>query len=589
MDSLHVVHHDQQSDVRDGMRIDWNVPIEMDDGVVLRADVFRPVLDGRYPPILSCGPYGKGVTYEGARGTGLPYALLWDSMRREFPEIAAHSSNKYQVFETIDPERWVPGGYVCVRIDSRGSGRSEGVLDVWSLRQTRDLYQSVEWAARQPWSNGKVGMAGTSYHALNQWQVAALRPPHLAAIVPMEGMADPYREAIRHGGILSRQLKGWFAVQVAGLQHGNAAAPINPNTGERASGPDTIADEELRRRRVGFWGEIERRILADAWYRERSAFYNAAESGDWSRIVTPLLSVGNWNSHAVHLRGNVEGFMHAASEQKWLDIHGGSPVVALLGDRGTRLQKRFFDHFLKGIDNGWPTAPRVRLEVRRVDGPPVVRHASEFPLPQTRWTSYYLDASARCLQLAPGPDASIAYRGLSDGVRFLTDAFAVETEITGPLMAKLWISSSTADADIFAALEVIDPRGQQVEFREPGAEAFLNVWGGARPPAPLAEGWLRASHRKLDPARSLPYRPYHTHDELQPLTPGAVYRLDVEIWPTSVLLPPGYRLALHLSGKDWGLHRDPHDRPEALFDGEVTIHTGASTPSELLLPVIPAA
>ena len=102
MDSLHVVRDDQQSDVRDGMRIDWNVPIEMDDGVVLRADVFRPVLDGRYPPILSCGPYGKGVTYEGARGTGLPYALLWDSMRREFPEIAAHSSNKYQVFETIE-------------------------------------------------------------------------------------------------------------------------------------------------------------------------------------------------------------------------------------------------------------------------------------------------------------------------------------------------------------------------------------------------------------------------------------------------------------------------------------------------------
>src|SRR5206468_6635040 len=139
-------------------------------------------------------------------------------------------------------------------------------------------------AAAQRWSNGKVGMAGMSYHALNH-------PPHLAALVPMEGVADPYRELIRHGGILSRQLNGWFAIQAAGLQHGNPAAPINPNTGERASGPDTLSDEELRRSRVDFWGEIERRALDDAWYTERSAFFNAAGPGDWSSIATPFLSI----------------------------------------------------------------------------------------------------------------------------------------------------------------------------------------------------------------------------------------------------------------------------------------------------------
>ena len=167
---------DFKSEVRDGMRIDWDVPIAMDDGLVLRADVYRPIPDGRYPVIMSYGPYAKWLHFEDL------YTDQWRRMTAEHPDITAGSTSQYQNWEVVDPEKWVPDGYVCVRVDSRGAGRSPGVLDIWSAREATDLYRSIEWAAGQPWSTGKVGLNGISYYAMNQWQVAALRPPHLAAI-----------------------------------------------------------------------------------------------------------------------------------------------------------------------------------------------------------------------------------------------------------------------------------------------------------------------------------------------------------------------------------------------------------------------
>ncbi|MCC6887301.1 MAG: CocE/NonD family hydrolase, partial [Hyphomicrobiales bacterium] len=159
------------SEVRDGMRIDWDVPIKMDDGVEMRADVFRPNDDGKYPVILSYGPYAKGLSFQEG------YKANWLRVTKANPEILTQSSNKYQNWELVDPEIWVPDGYICVRVDSRGTGMSPGYVDVWSPRETRDLYECVEWAGTQPWSNGKVGINGISYYAMNQWQVGALNPP----------------------------------------------------------------------------------------------------------------------------------------------------------------------------------------------------------------------------------------------------------------------------------------------------------------------------------------------------------------------------------------------------------------------------
>ena len=203
-----------RSEVRDGMRVDWDVPIPMEDGTVLRADVFRPTDDGRHPVIMTHGPYAKGLEF--AEG----YPGMWRSLSAKYPDAVAGSTNKYQNWETADPEKWVPDGYVCIRVDSRGAGRSPGHLDIFSAQETRDYYECIEWAGTQAWSNGKVGLLGISYYAVNQWQVAALRPPHLAAICPWEGASDHYREFARHGGILNVFTSVWFPVQVSAVQHG---------------------------------------------------------------------------------------------------------------------------------------------------------------------------------------------------------------------------------------------------------------------------------------------------------------------------------------------------------------------------------
>jgi putative CocE/NonD family hydrolase len=168
------------SEVRDGMRIDWDVPVAMDDGLVLRADVFRPIAEGRCPVILTYGPYAKGLAFQ----QGYPSA--WQRMVAEHPDVAYGSTNKYQSWEVVDPEKWVADGYACVRVDSRGAGRAPGTIEPFSPRETRDFYEYIEWAGVPPWSSGKVGLNGVSYFGINQWHVAALQPPHLTAMVPWE-------------------------------------------------------------------------------------------------------------------------------------------------------------------------------------------------------------------------------------------------------------------------------------------------------------------------------------------------------------------------------------------------------------------
>ena len=215
------------NEIRDGMQIDWDAPIPMDDGIVLRADVFRPIEEGRYPVLLTCGPYAKGLAFQ----DGYPDA--WETMVREHPDVAAGSSNLYQNWEVVDPEKWVPHGYVCVRVDSRGCGRSPGYVDPFSPRETRDFAACIEWAGEQPWSSGKVGLNGISYYAINQWQVASLQPPHLAAICVWEGAAEWYRDTSHHGGIYCTFWANWYDMQVKTVQHGlGERGPRSRVTGE---------------------------------------------------------------------------------------------------------------------------------------------------------------------------------------------------------------------------------------------------------------------------------------------------------------------------------------------------------------------
>lgn len=575
---------------RDGMVIEWDAPITMDDGLVLRADIYRPLGGGHHPVLMTHGPYAKGLSFQEG------FAFAWQQLARDHPDALEGSSNKYQSWETPDPEIWTRDwGYVCIRVDSRGAGRSPGFLDVLSRRETEDFKACIEWAGGQPWSNGKVGLTGISYYAINQWQVAALKPKHLAAICPFEGAADLYRDGVRHGGILTSFWIRWYPAQVSSVQHGlGARGRINHNTGESIAGPETLTPEEMARNLGDLPAQQRAHSFDDAYFRERSA--------QLEDIDVPVFSRGNWGGIGLHLRGNTEGFMRVASKQKWLELHGDTHWTEYYTVEGRNLMRRFFDHFLKGVDNGWDREPPVLLNVRHPHETFVQRKENEWPLARTKWTRHYLDSASQALVLEPKADDSTSFRGFSQGVTFYGEPVRTTTEITGPVAAKLFVSSSTRDADLFLSLRAYAPNGREALFT-----------GASEPNVPLAFGWLRASHRKLDPVRSLPYRPWHAHDEAQPLSPGEVVELDIEIWSTSIVLKPGWRIALTVGGQDYDhglpgplvpkappqyggirqtgcaihVHDEAEDRPAAIFDGETTVYTGGRHGSFLLLPVIP--
>ncbi len=576
-----------KSEIRDGMQIDWDVPIPMDDGIVLRGDVYRSTDGGKYPVLLSYGPYAKGLSFQEG------YKSAWARLTKAAPEVLQGSSNKHQNWELVDPEKWVPDGYICLRIDSRGAGRSPGYMDVWSPREAQDIYQCVEWAGTQPWSNGKVGIHGISYYSMNQWQVGELNPPHLAALCVWEGASDYYRELCRHGGILSDFFNSWWPRQVVSMQHGvGTRGAKSVVTGEPVAGPETLSEEELAKNRADSPGRAKRERFDNKDYVPRRP--------DFSKIQAPLLSAANWGGMGLHTRGNFEGWVAAGSKQKWLEVHGDTHFTHFYSNYGDALQRKFFGHFLKGEDTGWDKQPRVSLNIRHPGEKFVLRAENEWPLARTQWTRYFLQPDGKGLSTeTPKATATVSYDTTGDGLTFSTAPLAEPVEITGPVAAKLWLSSETTDADIFLVLRVLDPAGKEVTFT-----------GSNDPRTPVGLGWLRASHRKLDPKKSPPYRPWHPHDEEWPLKPGEPVELDVEILPTCIVVPAGYRFALTVRGKDYEvdgtdialpnapypmkgvgpfLHIDPDDRPPAIFACRNTLHFAPGKEPYLLLPIIPSA
>jgi predicted acyl esterase len=428
---------------------------------------------------------------------------------------------------------------------------------------------------------------------MNQWQVGALKPPHLTAMCIWEGSSDYYRELCRHGGILCDFLNSWHPRQVASVQHGAGTRGAKSIvTGELVAGPETLPKEELAKNCADTPGEAKRRRLHDGYY--------AARTANFSQIEAPLLSAGNWGGMGLHPRGNFEGYMRAGSRQKWLEVHGDTHFTHFYSRYGEALQKRFFGHFLKGEDTGWSKQPRVSLNIRHPGEKFELRAENEWPLARTQWTKYFLRPDGLALSPeAPTAAATLSYETTGDGLTFRTPPLTRSLEVTGPVAARLWISSETTDADLFLVLRVLDPADKEVTFI-----------GSNDPRVPVGLGWLRASHRKLDPKLSQPYRPWHTHDEERPLNPGEPVEIDVEIWPTSIVVPPGYTLALTVRGKDYEvdgkdaalpnapypmkgvgpfLHIDKDDRPPAIFDCRNTLHFAAGKQPYLLLPVIPGA
>jgi uncharacterized protein len=565
--------------IEDGeILIEKDVVIPLIDGHFVSCNVFRPNRPGTFPPIIAFTPYGKDSD------VAVDFKRYWDFVLRDHPDVVqGASSGRYLTWEVPDPERWVPAGYAIVVVDARGTGKSPGYYELMAALQTRDVYDAIEWAGVQPWSNGKVGLLGVSYLAIKQWQVAALQPPHLAAMIPWEGMFDHYRDFFRHGGIFSSFfMRLLWDSQIAVNQNGNATTPYRDRfTGEPSTGapidPAVLPGNLSNLFETGLQHRFD-----DAYFRTRTP---RAE-----RVTVPFLSAGNWGGLGLHLRGNVIAYEQAASRQKWLEMHTDTHFASMYLAEAVALQQRFFDHFLKGEPNGFDLEPPVLLTIRDPRGF-VQRKEKEWPLARTDWVRYPINAADSSLGGDSGPAGKISYDATGEGVTFRSAPFAEDTEFTGPVAAKLFVSSSTTDMDLFLTLRAFDTAGQEITFK-----------GANDPQAPVTQGWLRVSQRKLDPSRSKPYRPWHPHDGEEKLTPGKVYEVDVEIWPTSIVFPKGYTMALTIGGKDFErpgaigmmkgsgifLHDSAADRPAPEFAGVNTIHTGGERESYLLLPRIPA-
>ena len=536
--------------------VDRDVDVPMRDGARLKADVIRPDDGGKFPAILNLGPYQKDKVW-------VPPATL-----EEKP-------NALMNWETVNPEWWVPRGYACVRVDGRGSGKSPGQCEPWSLQEAIDFYDAIEWAAAQPWCNGKVGLSGISYYAINQWFVANLQPPSLKAIIPWEGFADIYRDALYHGGILSVFMTNWFTAHLMHHMLGRAARQQ----------PDGWQVNTLHH-----------------WLRHNlDSGALAGAQAQWDRITVPMLTVGNWTGFALHLRGNTEAFMRAASRHKKLRIHTGSHVHPFYTEEGRRDQLRFLDHWLKGIDNGVMDEPPVRLAIRKGRDEIEWRDEHEWPLARTQWTKLYFDLSrpdaAALARDNPATTSSRTYAASSlgsmgstsaassqvmgggikpgMGVSLETPPLPADLEVTGPLMANIWVSSATEDMDLFLTLRNFDADGNEV--LETGQQGT---------PVPVAKGWLRVSHRELDPELTLPYRPYHAHRRRLYLRPGEVVEVQVEIWPTSMVFRKGHRIRLDVQPRD-GAGSQSYLHYHADYNtGTNTMYAGGDKPSYLLLPVI---
>jgi len=517
--------------------LERDLRVPMRDGVTLLANLFRPRSDEPHAVIISVTPYGKDKLQD---------RLTMFFMRLSGVRFGRLHYSRLTGFESPDPAWWVREGYAVLQADVRGMHKSEGRAGVLRIQDAEDYFDLIEWAALQAWCTGRVGLIGVSYLAMSQWRVAALRPPHLRAMVPWEGVTDLYREFAFHGGIPETKfVPTWFNVRI--------------RRGRNRKFP--LAEDFLQER--------EHHPLDDEyWAGKRAALED---------IEAPALVCASWSDHGLHSRGSIEAFERISSRQKWLFTHGRKKWETFYSDEALAWQKRFLDHFLRGVDNGQERVPQVRLEVRKAYYRQAVRYEETWPLASIQPTRLYLDAGAGAMQQMPVPSiANVRYRATRRRSKAsFSFRFDHATELIGGMRLKLWISTSEGDdLDLFIVIRKLDRNKQEVVF---------SGYNGYERDA-VAKGWLRASHRELDELRSTPLRPWHTHNRISNLRPNEIAPMEVEIWPSATLFEAGSILQVVIHGRDAAAYPALGHR-KSVNRGWHTISTGGHYASYLMIPL----
>lgn len=526
---------------------DRDVAVQLRDGKILYTDVYRPAsATGPLAAIIGWSPYGKRDGF-----------ITFDS----FPfraGVPQHLLSGLDKFEGADPNWWCPRGYAIVSPDARGAYRSEGQLHVWDQQEGRDGADVVEWAAAQPWSNGKVGLAGTSWLGISQWFIAAERPPHLAAIAPWEGMDDAYRFCFADGGIPYAGFVDWL------LKDAPAAEGIENVAAMLEKYPDFNA----------------------YWAGKRAAV---------ERIDVPAYVTVSWGSK-LHHKGGMEGWHRLQTEHRWLRLNDGLEWPDFYHNSVQEDLRRFFDYYLRGLANDWPATPRVRMTVCDFAHHDVVdRPEQEFPLTRTTAYPFYLDGAGQTLGLQPGAAATAAYDAASGETTFDV-TFAQPNELTGYVKAHLWVEADGADdADLFVKLEKLDAAGKvlgrilipkdEPEYESAWPEVVELAEGFGRAGFLYDGPWgrMRASCRHLttDPREQPVYGPERR------LAPGEVVELVITFSATALLIQPCETVRLVVSGTNLTPFAFPGAAPLQLRNhGRHVLHTGEKYPARLVLPLM---
>ncbi|HEX3875601.1 MAG TPA: CocE/NonD family hydrolase, partial [Bryobacteraceae bacterium] len=523
-----------------GIHADWNLPVPVRDGTILRVNVFRPASGPPAPVIMSAHPYNKDripARTRSGRGIGIQYRMM--------PQPHPVRFSAWTSWEAPDPAFWVPRGYAVVNADLRGGGAADGANELLSDQEAEDYYDLIEWVGAQPWSSGRVGLDGVSYLALSQYKVAALHPPHLAAICPWEGFSDLYRDFARPGGAREDGFLVFWS--------------------------------RLTRKAARIQGDVRAEVVTrperDQWYESHTP---ALE-----RIDVPMLVCGSFSDHSLHTRGSFEVFRRAGSGLKFLYTHRDGKWCAYYSDDATQARLRFFDHTLKGISNGIDQEPPVRLAIYDEGPNPVAVESSEtWPPPGLTWTSLHLAPNG---QLQPGSISTAGQVAFSTRGKPATFewTFDHDVDVIGPMALRVHIEiSGAADAVLFAGIR---------KFRGARECVFEGSYGFSCDM--VAKGWQRLAHRDLDGRLSTPEQPVHTHAHAQPLSPGEIIPVDIALLPQATRFLRGDRLRLDLRG-NWHYPRDPfrgtfpaayQRNPRA----RCTIHCGGPHASRLLLGMRP--
>jgi putative CocE/NonD family hydrolase len=561
-----------------------DVPVRMRDGVVLRADVYRPRVAGALPALVQRTPYNKAV---------------YDAHARQY---AAH-------------------GYLVVMQDVRGQFASQGTFDPW-IHEGTDGYDTIEWAARLTGCDGKVGMMGTSYQAAAQWQAARLRPPHLAAMVPAVSPADYYDQWVFPSGAFALSFnESWLLNNVAQtaarrLPDGAAIAARMAqayteltSTWYRTLPLNRFAPLLPDDRRIApyFFDWINRHSARDAYWDRLSL------RGDYSKIAVPALIFDGW--YDVFLAGGIENHLsmraHGGSWQAragttlvigpyahngWGRTLGEMDYGAAAVDTSTQVTLDFFDWWLKGLRTPAASKPAVTYFSMGVN---TWRTAASWPPPRARAATYYLHGKGSanglggdgtlsrvrpraespdrfaydpndpvpsvggngCCYVAQSPMGPYDQRAVErrpDVLVYTTDPLPRDTDVTGPIRVDLYASSSAVDTDFTAKLVDVWPDGRAI-----------NISGGI----------VRASHR-------------HSDRTPRPIKPNTCYQFRIDLSPTSNVFLAGHRIRLEISSSDFPRYdRNPNTgaafgQSAAVLTAHQTVWHDAARPSSVTLSIL---